>query len=61
MKSYKVDFSETGFVKIDGDVETIVAHYRDGRKETMPIFQFLTLKKKNDIIQIDCYKKGEKL
>lgn len=60
MKSIKVDFSQTGWVKIDGDVEVIVAHYRDGHKITMPVFQFLTLTKKKNIVQIDCYKKDEK-
>lgn len=60
MKSIKVDFSKTGWVQIDGDVEVIVAHFRDGHKMTMPVYQFLTLTKKKDIVQIDCYKKDEK-
>ena len=54
------DWPDEQWAQIDGDVEVIVAHFRDGHKMTMPVYQFLALTKKKDIVQIDCYKKDEK-
>lgn len=63
MKTIKFNPKETGWITIDGDVKTIVAHFNDSHKETMSIFDFATMgkRKKNKIVQIDCYKEGEEI
>lgn len=63
MKTYKVDFTETGWQNIPGDTETIIVHYRNGEKKTLDVVKFLTLcyKEKKQITQIDCYNKSEQI
>ena len=63
MKTIKFNPKETGWVSIDGDVKTIVAHFNDGHKETMSLLDFVAInkRKKNKIVQIDCYKEGEEI
>ena len=63
MKSIKFNPKETGWVSIDGDVATVVAHFNNGEKETMNIVDFVTMnrRKYNKILQIDCYKEGEEI
>ena len=62
MKTIKVNPNETGWLRIDGDVKTIVAHFKDGHKETFSLVQFLVAKKAHkNVIQIDCYKEGEEI
>lgn len=63
MTTYELDNSKTGWLLLPGDAEDIVAHYKDGHKETMKVWQFVALGKKqrNLITKIDCYCKGEKI
>ena len=61
MKTIKINPDETGWVKIDGSVRTIVAHFKDGHKETFSLVDFLTFKRRNLVVQIDCYEEGEKI
>lgn len=63
MKSVKIDPNETGWVSIDANVKTVVAHFKDGNKETYGLFDFLTLKSriKKNIVQVDCYTENEKV
>lgn len=63
MKTIKFNPKETGWIRIDGGVKTIVAHFNDGHKETMSLLDFVTInkRKKNKMVQIDCYKEGEEI
>ena len=63
MKTIKINPKETGWISIPGDTKTIVAHFNDGHKETFHTFHFATIgkRKKNKIVQIDCYKEGEEI
>lgn len=63
MKTIKFNPKETGWLSIDGDVATIVAHFENGEKETMNFVGFATMNKRkfNKIVQIDCYKEGEEI
>ena len=61
MKTIKINPDETGWVKIDGSVRTIVAHFKDGHKETFSLVDFLTFKRRNLVVQIDCYEEGEEI
>ena len=61
MKTIKINPKETGWVKIDSSVETIVAHFKDGHKETFSLVGFLVFRHKNKVVQLDLYKKGEPL
>lgn len=65
MEIIKTDFTKTGWVNIKGSVKTIVAHYKDGNKKTMSLFEFLSIstskKQCKDIVQIDCYDDNEKV
>ena len=63
MKTIKLNPKETGWIPIDGDIKTIVAHFNDGHKETMSLLCFVTIskRKRNKIMQIDCYKEGEEI
>lgn len=63
MESYKLDPTQTGWIAIKGNVETIVAYFNDGHKETMPLLKFIAMnsRKRRKVIQIDCYTKGEKI
>lgn len=55
-KSYKIDPNKTGWLKIDGNVTTMVAHFDDGHRETMSPVEYLTsVDKRKHIIQIDFY------
>lgn len=33
MKTFKVNFTETGFQNIPGDTESVIAHYKNGEKK----------------------------
>ena len=59
MKKIKINPNKTGWVKFDGSVKTIVAHFKDGHKETFSTVDFLMFRRKNLIVQIDCYDEGE--
>lgn len=59
MESQKVDFTKDGWIDMPAGTRTIVAHYKDGHKETMALEEFLLLRNKRKIVQIDCYKEGE--
>ena len=61
MKTIKINPDETGWVKIDGSVRTIVAHFKDGHKETFSLVDFLTFKHRKLVVQIDCYEEGEEI
>lgn len=63
MESFIIDGTKTGWTAIKGNVQTIVAYFSDGRKETMPLLKFLTMKssKRKRVFKIDCYTKGEKV
>ena len=62
MKSIKVNPDQTGWVSIDGDVKTIVAHFKDGHTETFSMVEFLVAHKAHkQVIQIDCYKEDEEI
>lgn len=63
MKSIKIDNSKTGWTEIPGATKLVVAHFKDGHKETIELMQFLTLGKraKDSINLIDCYAEGEKI
>lgn len=63
MKTIKFNPKETVWIPIDSDVRTIVAHFNNGEKETMNFIGFITMneRKKNKIVQIDCYKEGEEI
>ena len=63
MKTIKFNPKETGWIRIDGGVKTIVAHFNDRHKETMSLLDFATInkRKKNKIVQIDYYKEGEEI
>ena len=63
MKTIKFNPKENGWLRIDGDVETIVAHFENGGKETMNFMGFATMNKRkfNKIVQIGCYKEGEEI
>ena len=41
MTTYDLDNNKTGWVLLPGDAEDIVAHYKDGHKETMKVWQFV--------------------
>ena len=62
MKSVKINPDKTGWTKVSGDTKTIVAHFKDGHKETFTLFEFLMAHKAHKyVIQIDCYKEGEEI
>lgn len=61
MITIKIDPDKTGWVKIDGTVRTIVAHFKDGHKETFSLVDYLTYRRKNDVVKIDCYGEGEEI
>lgn len=63
MNTYEFNNKETGWVTIPRGTKTVVAHFKDGHKETMELCQFLVLgvRKKNQITRIDCYSEGEKI
>ena len=61
MTSYKVDFKKTGWQEIPTGTRTIVAHYEDGHKQTFDLVDFLVLRNKRKIVQIDCYKEDEEI
>ena len=43
MKTIKINPKETGWVSIPCDIKTIVAHFNDGHKETMPLLALVTI------------------
>lgn len=47
---------ETGWTAIPGDTKTIVAHYKSGDSRSMDLIDFLVLRNKADIVEIDCLK-----
>jgi hypothetical protein len=53
--------NETGWQSIPGGTRTIVAHYEDGHKQTFDLVDFLVLRNKRKIIQIDCYQENEEI
>ena len=63
MKTIKLNPKETGWIHIDSDVKTIIVHYNDDNKETMSPVEFLIMnkRKRNKVVQIDCYKEGEEI
>ena len=63
MKTIKINPKETVWTSIEADVATIVVHFNDGSKEIMSLFDFITInkRKKNKVVQIDCYKNGEEI
>ena len=61
MITIKIDPDKTGWVKIDSTVRTIVAHFKDGHKETFSLVDYLTDRQKNDVVKIDCYGEGEEI
>lgn len=62
MKTIKINPDETGWVGIEGGTETIVAHFKDGHKETFTLVDFLMAHKvRKQVVQIDCYKEGEEI
>ena len=70
MRTIKINPDETGWIKIDGSVKTVVAHFKDGHKETFSLVDFLIFKQKNHVVQphdkvivvqIDCYEEGEEI
>ena len=63
MKTYKVDFTKTGWQEIPTNTHTIIAHYKDGSKKVYEITEFIVLGKqeKSKIVQIDCYKRSERI
>lgn len=61
MKSYRINQNDRGWMSISGDVAVIVAHYKDGHKETMKVIEFAAYpEKRRNVIQIDCYTEDEK-
>lgn len=63
MESYIIDRTKTDWTVIKGNTRTIVAYFDNGRKETMPLLKFLTMKtgKRKKVFKIDCYTEGEKI
>lgn len=63
MKAIKFNPDETGWVEIPGDTKIVVAHFKDGHKETFTTSGYLTAppKLRKKVIQIDCYAEGEEL
>ena len=61
MRTIKINPDETGWVKIDGTVKTVVAHFNDGHKEIFSLVDFLTFKEKGKVVKIDCYNDGEEI
>ena len=63
MKTIIFNPKETGWIPIDGDIATVVVYFNNGEKETMSIIDFVTMnrRKRNKIVQIDCYKEGEEI
>ncbi len=63
MKSYKIDPQQTGWQSVPGGTKVVVAHFKDGHKENMELFEFLTCgrRKLKNIIQIACYTEGEEI
>ena len=62
MKSVKMNPDKTGWATFPGDTKTIVAHFKDGHKETFTLVDFLMAHKtRKQVIQIDCYKEGEEI
>lgn len=60
MITIKTNPDKTGWTRIDGDTKTIVAHFKDGHKETFSLVDFLIATKAHKhVVQIDCYKEGE--
>lgn len=55
MKTY--GFAETGWVTLPTTIKKVVAHFKSGHTEEMPLLDFLTLKPsiKKQIVKIDCY------
>jgi hypothetical protein len=62
MKTIKINPNETGWTSIDGNTKTIVAYFDDGHKETMSLIDYMTAaRKRQHVVQIDCYTDGEKI
>jgi hypothetical protein len=62
MKTIKINPKETGWTRIDGNTKTIVAHFDDGRKETMSLIDYITaVCQSQHVVQIDCYTEGEEV
>lgn len=63
MISIKINNTKTGWTEIPGTTQRVVAHFKDGHKETIELMRFLTLGKrtKDSICKIDCYAEGEKI
>ena len=62
MKTIKINPKETGWTRIDGNTNTIVAHFDDGHKETMSLVDYITaVSKSQHVVQIDCYTEGEEI
>ena len=61
MVSCEFDDSKTGWLEIPGGTKTIVAHHKDGHKDTMSLVDFVCLgrRAKKTIVRIDCYQEGE--
>jgi len=63
MTSIEVDNTVTGWVAIPPTTENIVAHFKDGHTETISLVEYIMMhkRKKNLVIQIDCYSASEEL
>ena len=63
MKTYQIDPNKTEWLRLDGQVSVIVAHFKDGHKEKFSLIDFVTLtrRRQRQITRIDCYNKGEKI
>lgn len=60
MKIIKINPNKTGWTCIDGNTKTIVAHFDDCHKETMSLIDYMTAaRKRQHVVQIDCYADGE--
>ena len=60
MKTIKFNPKETGWVSIDGDVATVVAHFNNGEKETMNITMIvIVMIQIKEILQIKEFVKEE--
>lgn len=60
MKTYKIDPNKTGWMTISSEYSVVVAHYKDGHTEKMPLIDYVAYpKKRKNVIQIDCYTEEE--
>lgn len=61
MKVYNINPNEKGWLSISGDTKVIVAHYKDGHREKMELYEFLSNSKRlKNVVRIDCYTEEER-